>query len=157
MVHTGSELIRSKLDPLDVVRVRTWNSLADAGVSAVLLIAGLRISALLQPPTGFIPEPVAIYSAIYSIYTTPTHPPRPSPLTTLCLRLPPPPFPPSSWPRPSGPFTYPEHSISPQPSYPAPHSWREYPLWPQWALSWPAACRLILFWPILVVETPFEQ
>ena len=30
------------------------------------------------------------------------------------------------------------------------------PLWPQWALSWLAAGRLILFWPLLVVETPFE-
>ena len=30
------------------------------------------------------------------------------------------------------------------------------PLWPQWALSWLAAGRLILFWPILVVETAFE-
>ena len=64
----------------------------DISVCTVLLIPGLRISALSQPPAGFLPKPVAIFL-----------PPSPTPLsvlirhpslpTTLCPRLPPPPCP----------------------------------------------------------------
>ena len=42
---------------------------------AVLLIAGLRVSALSQPPTGFLPKPVAILL-----------PPGPTPLSVLIRR-----------------------------------------------------------------------
>ena len=103
------------------------------GSCAVLLIAGLHISALEQPPTGFLPKPVAI----------PPPPPRPYPLSVLIRRpspllpyapsslLPPPPFPPSSLPvtlpvnhtfhfgSPSPPTLVPSFTVSPCPFRPS--------------------------------------
>ena len=73
----------------------------------VLMIAGLRISALQQPPTGFLPKPAAI---LLPPGTTPLsvlirRPPTPHPYYPM-PPTPPYPLPPSSRPGPTGPFQW---------------------------------------------------
>ena len=84
----------------------------------MLLIAGIRISALSQPPTGFLPKPVAIL-----LPQALPPPPFGSNPSSLPPYYPMPPTPSSPSPRfiptgPSGPFQW--HSLSTTPSISVP-------------------------------------
>ena len=100
VIHCPIEPLPSVVRPSDQHRI---------GSCAVLLIAGLRISALEQPPTGFLPKPVAILlpQALPPLSVLIR---RPSPLLPYAPDSLLPPSPPSSRPGPSEPFQW--HSLS---------------------------------------------